>query len=115
MLAEPVSLGVTAVLVGFVHCICGPDHYVPFVAMSRVGLWSLRKTLMITLVCGLGHVLGSAVIGFIGIGVGLIIWQLEAQSLQSTLETAESMRGDIAGWLLLAFGVAYALWGCVQA
>jgi hypothetical protein len=102
MLAELIPLGVTAVSVGFVHCVCGPDHYVPFVAMSRVGLWSLRKTLLITLVCGMGHVAGSAVIAFIGIALGLILSQLQA---------FESIRGDIAAWLLFGFGLLYMLWG----
>src|SRR5688572_7766280 len=115
MFAELVSLGVPAVSIGFVHCICGPDHYVPFVAMSRVGLWSLRKTLFITFLCGIGHVLGSAVIGFIGIGLGLIVWQLQAQAIESTLGNAESIRGDLAGWMLLGFGVIYTVWGLYRA
>lgn len=115
MFAELVSLGVPAVSIGFVHTFCGPDHYVPFVAMSRVGLWSLRKTLVITVLCGIGHVLGSAVIGFIGIGLGLIVWQLQAQSIESTLGSAESFRGDLAGWLLLGFGILYTLWGLYRA
>jgi nickel/cobalt exporter len=115
MYAELVSLGLPAVSIGFVHCVCGPDHYVPFVAMSRVGLWSLRKTLLITFLCGIGHVLGSAVIGFIGIGLGLIVWQLQAQAIESTLGNAESIRGDLAGWMLLAFGVVYTVWGLYRA
>jgi nickel/cobalt exporter len=115
MFAELVALGVPAVSIGFVHCVCGPDHYVPFVAMSRVGLWSLRKTLVITILCGIGHVLGSAVIGFIGIGLGLIVWQLQSQSIEATLGNAESVRGDLAGWMLLGFGIIYAVWGLYRA
>ncbi|MGE3779412.1 MAG: hypothetical protein AB7F89_19650 [Pirellulaceae bacterium] len=106
MLTELISLGVPAVSIGFVHCVCGPDHYVPFVAMSRVGLWSLRKTLWITVLCGVGHVFGSAVIAFIGIALGLIVSQLEG---------FESVRGDIAAWMLLAFGVLYTVWGLYHA
>lgn len=106
MLAELISLGLPAVSIGFVHCVCGPDHYVPFVAMSRVGLWSLRKTLMITILCGVGHVLGSVVIGFIGIALGLIVSQLQG---------AESIRGNIAAWMLLGFGTLYTVWGLYYA
>lgn len=106
MFAELLSLGLPAVAIGFVHCVCGPDHYVPFVAMSRVGLWSLRKTLLITFLCGVGHVIGSAAIGFIGISLGLIVSQLQG---------AESVRGDIAAWMLFGFGVAYTLWGLYHA
>lgn len=100
------SLSIAAAWTGFVHCICGPDHYVPFVAMSRVGAWSLRKTLVITVLCGLGHVIGSALIGFIGIALGLIVFQLEQ---------AESIRGDIAAWGLFGFGAVYTLIGLVHA
>ena len=74
--------------------------------MSRVGLWSLRKTLLITALCGVGHVAGSALLGFIGIALGLILFQLE---------TAEQIRGNLAGWLLLGFGAIYFGWGLVFA
>jgi hypothetical protein len=106
MFAELISLGIPAVSIGFMHCLCGPDHYVPFVAMSRVGLWSLRKTLLITMLCGVGHVLGSVTLAFIGVALGLIL---------SQLEELESFRGDIAAWLLLGFGIAYTLWGIYHA
>lgn len=92
----------SAASIGFVHTLIGPDHYVPFVAMSRIGGWSNRKTLAITLLCGVGHVLSSVVVGFIGIGIGAVLANMEA---------FESRRGDIAGWLLLGFGLAYTIWG----
>ena len=103
------SLSIAAVTIGFVHCVGGPDHYVPFVAMSRVGLWSLRKTILITLLCGIGHVAGSALIGFIGIALGLIVFQLDG------LTAAESARGELAAWLLFGFGLVYCVWGIAYA
>ncbi len=106
MQADLGLLSATALATGFLHTLCGPDHYVPFVAMSRVGKWSLRKTIWITLLCGIGHVGSSVVLGFIGIALGLIVFQLE---------TIEEARGDVAGWLLLAFGLAYFAWGVVRA
>ncbi len=106
MTAELMALSGMAVSIGFFHCIFGPDHYVPFVAMSRVGVWSLRKTLFITVVCGIGHVLGSAVLGFVGIAAGVILFQLEA---------VELIRGDLAAWLLFGFGAAYMVWGLTHA
>jgi nickel/cobalt transporter (NicO) family protein len=106
MSPELLSLSLAAAWTGFVHCLCGPDHYVPFVAMSRVGAWSLRKTLVITFLCGIGHVLGSALIGFVGIALGLIVFQLEQ---------TESVRGDIAAWGLFGFGAVYTLIGIVHA
>ncbi len=106
MVAELGTLSLLAVTIGFIHCVSGPDHYVPFVAMSRVGSWSLRKTILITLLCGVGHVAGSALLGFIGIAVGIIVFQLE---------TAESLRGNLAAWLLVVFGIGYFLFGVVHA
>lgn len=106
MNADLGALSLAALSIGFVHTLFGPDHYVPFVAMSRVGGWSRRKTLIITLLCGLAHVGSSVVLGFIGLALGLIVFQLE---------TIEAQRGNVAGWLLIAFGVAYTTWGVVQA
>lgn len=106
MPAELATLSATAVSLGFIHTLFGPDHYVPFVAMARVGVWSMRKTLTITVLCGLGHIASSAVFGFIGIAWGVIVHQLES---------AESARGDIAAWMLTIFGLAYLIWGVVYA
>ncbi len=96
----------TAAVVGLVHTLLGPDHYVPFVAMSRVGKWSIRKTVLVTLLCGLAHVLSSVVLGFVGIALGIAVFKLEG---------VESVRGNIAGWLLTGFGLAYFVWGLRRA
>lgn len=106
MTADLGALSAAAVTIAFFHTLYGPDHYLPFVAMSRVGGWSLRKTLWVTLLCGVGHVASSVVLGFIGIAFGIVVLQLE---------TLESLRGDLAGWLLVAFGLTYFSWGVVQA
>lgn len=34
-------LCLAAVTVGAVHTALGPDHYIPFAAMSRIGRWSM--------------------------------------------------------------------------
>jgi len=101
-----ITLCGAAASIGFLHTLLGPDHYVPFVAMSRIGGWSLTRTLVITTVCGAGHVLGSILLGLIGIALGIGVFNLE---------TIESFRGDLAGWLLLAFGVVYFAWGVRRA
>jgi sulfite exporter TauE/SafE len=106
MNADLGALCIAAVSIAFFHTLYGPDHYLPFVAMSRVGDWSLRKTVTVTLLCGVGHVASSVVLGFIGIAFGVVVLQLE---------TLESLRGDLAGWLLLAFGLTYFTWGVVRA
>lgn len=92
--------------IGFFHTLLGPDHYIPFIAMSRARRWSLKRTVAITILCGVGHVLGSVVLGAIGIAVGVAVFKLE---------TVEAVRGDLAGWMMLAFGLAYLAWGIRQA
>lgn len=93
---------VTAATLAVGHTLAGPDHYVPFVAMSRAGGWTLRKTIIVTILCGLGHVLSSVVIGSLGAGFG---WAVEK------MVHIEGSRGAVAGWLLLGFGLAYMVWG----
>jgi nickel/cobalt transporter (NicO) family protein len=99
-------LAVSAFLVGVVHTLAGPDHYVPFMALSRARGWNLRKTLVVTAACGLGHVASSVLIVLAALGLGL--------SLDS-VEIAEAFRGNVAGWLLLGFGLAYMIWGLKHA
>jgi nickel/cobalt transporter (NicO) family protein len=91
-------LAFTAVSIGFLHTVLGPDHYLPFIVLSRSKGWSRKKTMLITFFCGLGHVLSSVVLGFIGIGVGLELKKVTA---------IESFRGNIAAWLFIAFGLVY--------
>jgi len=90
----------TAVTIGFIHTIVGPDHYIPFIVMGEARRWTIRRTMLITFLCGLGHVLSSVIVGFIGIGAGISL---------SKLEFFESFRGNIAAWLLIAFGLVYML------
>ncbi len=96
------TLLVTAALIGFLHTLFGPDHYLPFIMMSWARKWSSLKTGVITFLCGLGHIGSSIVLGIIGIALGLAVGKLEG---------VESGRGDIAAWLLMAFGLAYMVWG----
>ena len=96
----------SAATIGFVHTLLGPDHYVPFAAMSAARGWSLRRTLTITALCGLGHVLGSVAIGVVGIGIGMTV---------QSLEWVEGIRGNVAAWLLAGFGLAYMAWGLKRA
>ena len=91
-------LSFTAISIGFVHTILGPDHYLPFIVLSLAKKWSLRKTMIITFFCGIGHVLSSVILGLIGIAVGVSV---------SKLVAVESFRGNVAAWLFIAFGLVY--------
>lgn len=102
MSKEIIILLTTAATIGFTHTLIGPDHYLPFIVLSKARKWSALKTSSVTFLCGLGHVLSSIILGFIGIFLGVAIFKLEA---------IEASRGDIAAWLLIAFGLAYFIWG----
>lgn len=103
---EILLLCVTAATIGFFHTLFGPDHYVPFIMMSKAGKWSKIKTIWVTFFCGIGHVLSSVVLGLIGIAAGIAL---------EKLEFIESFRGEIAGWVLIAFGFLYMVWGLKKA
>src|SRR5437879_4637524 len=74
-LLDPLTLA--AMSIAFFHTVLGPDHYVPFVAMSRAGRWSLAKTTIVTLLCGIGHVGSSAILGVVGVGLGVAVFKLK--------------------------------------
>jgi sulfite exporter TauE/SafE len=106
MTAEIAMLALSAAAIAFVHTILGPDHYLPFVAMAKSRGWSLARTLRITLFCGMGHLAGSVVLGALGIALGLQL---------SSITWLESVRGDLAAWVLIGFGLAYTAWGLRRA
>lgn len=96
-------LGAT-VTIALVHSL-GPDHWMPFVMIGKANKWSRRKLILVSFVSGLGHVGSSILLGGIGIALGIV-----------TMMTAvESSRSSIAVFLLIGFGVAYALWGLKRA
>jgi sulfite exporter TauE/SafE len=97
---------ITASSIAFIHTVVGADHYLVFVAMGKARSWGLTKTLRVTLACGLGHVMSSIIIGAIGILMGAQL---------ASLVRIEGLRGNIAGWALLAFGLVYFAWGMKQA
>ncbi len=102
----PWSLLVAALGIGVTHTLLGPDHYLPFIMLARARGWSRWRTIVITAVCGVGHVGSSVLLGTLGIAFGFAIGHLEL---------TESGRGNVAAWAMVAFGAAYALWGARHA
>ena len=95
----------TAISIGFLHTLIGVDHALPFVALGKARGWNLTKTLVLTALCGIGHVAGSVIIGAIGIGFGVAL---------ETLEIIEGFRGEVTAWLIIGFGLTYATWWFIQ-
>ena len=54
-----------------VHTLLGIDHSLPLAALGRARGWALGRTLLVTGVCGAGHVASSVVLGAAGVGLGV--------------------------------------------
>ena len=93
-------LFLSAASLGFVHTILGPDHYLPFIVLSKARQWSSTKTMWITFVSGVGHVGSSILIGMFGIALGISL---------NKLEYFEAFRGELVGWMLFTFGIGYTI------
>jgi ABC-type nickel/cobalt efflux system permease component RcnA len=98
------SLSILAAAAGvaFLHTVLGPDHYLPFIVLARARSWTTTRTLVVTAACGLGHVGSSVLLGGLGVAFGVAVGHIEG---------VEGGRGDLAAWALVAFGLAYAVWG----
>lgn len=106
MTSTLIALAFTAITISFFHTASGPDHYLPFIVLSRSRKWSRLKTIILTITCGLGHVLSSVVLGLGGLFLG---WQL------NKLSWLQDVRGNVSSWALLGFGVIYLIYGLRQA
>ncbi len=106
MQTEMEILIIAAITVASLHTLTGPDHYLPFIALSKSRGWSVSKTVGWTIICGSGHVLSSALLALCGATLG---WSL------SKIGWLENIRGGIAGWVMLLFGFCYGVWGIYRA
>ncbi len=96
------ALIVSAILTGVIHTAAGPDHYLPFVAISKSRNMGWFKTLMWTILCGVGHV-GSAIL----LAAGFLLF---AELLtESRLEFLEEWRGNLAAYAMIGMGAAVLL------
>ena len=106
MIALSLPLLGAAAAVAFMHTALGPDHYLPFLMLSRARGWSRARTLAVTIGCGIAHVGSSVALGMIGLAIGAGLgW----------VQRVEGVRGDWAAWALVGLGSAYALWGIRRA
>ena len=92
----------TAAVIALGHTVLGVDHYLPFVALARARSWTYPKMATIVVICGIGHVASSIMLGVVGLALGRALESMQA------IETA---RGDLASLLMIAFGLVYMVWG----
>ena len=79
-----------------------PDHWLPFVLVSRAERWGLRHTIWLTTLSGLLHVVVS-----VAIAISLV---LAGRGAESVLQWLEASAEALSGWILVVFGVAYMCW-----
>jgi len=91
----------TTVSLALMHTLIGPDHYLPFIVISKARKWSMKKTIWFTALCGIGHVGSSVLLGLIGIALGTAVGKLEF---------LDGVRGSIISWLFASFGLLYMVW-----
>jgi hypothetical protein len=89
------TVAVTGFTIAFLHAAI-PTHWLPFVLTARAQKWSRGKTLGVTALAGTGHVLFTAVLGF------LVAWLGFAIS-----DRVGAWFPRIAGGAVLAFGLFY--------
>lgn len=99
------ALVIATISIAVVHSFA-PDHWLPFVMMGKAQKWSKPKLSIVAFIAGLGHVGSSIVLGAIGIFLGITSIKLQG---------VEATRGEIGIYLLIGFGIAYALWGIKHA
>lgn len=91
------TIALTGFTVAFLHAAI-PTHWLPFVLTARVQKWNRAKTLFVTALAGSGHVLFTAILGFLVAWFGI------------------ALNDKIGGWFpwiagnaLLLFGLYYVL------
>ena len=93
----------TAATVGAIHSLA-PDHWVPFAALARARNWSALRTARLAVVCALGHVTASAILGVLALLIG-----------REAVEAFGSTLASTAPLMLIAFGLVYMLWALWRA
>lgn len=92
-----IPIAATGFTVAFLHAAI-PTHWLPFVLTARVQKWNRAKTLLVTALAGSGHVLFTAVLGF------LVAWFGIALS-----DKVGGWFPWIAGGALICFGLYYVI------
>src|SRR5882757_2228500 len=58
------TIAATGFTVAFLHAAI-PTHWLPFVLVARARSWSRAKTMTVTIIAGLGHVLLTTLLGLV--------------------------------------------------
>ena len=92
---ESLVLAATAAMVAATHTLI-PDHWLPYVAMSRAKGWSIRKAMWVTGIGAAIHLVSTAILG-------VLLGFIGASAITGISEKADL----ISGFLLLMFGLYF--------
>lgn len=100
MITNNVYMVSIAAVIGIVHVLMGPDHYLPISSVAAARGWDRKKTIAYTLLCGVLHVgaAGSLSMGGVFLGKSVI-----------NLTKIEHWRTELACWGLITLGLVYAV------
>ena len=96
------TLVIAAASLGVLHTLMGPDHYLPFIAISGARKWTVKKTAWVTGICGFIHIALAFLIGILGLRLGEGLFRLKG---------IEGFMSSIFGWLLISVGILYLVIG----
>jgi hypothetical protein len=94
---NPVSIFVTAAIVGIVH-MSAPDHWATLGVLAKTGRWTSQRLVRLSLLTGVGHVTLSIVLGFV---------LVEVSSLFSSLYSSYFTETAAAVMVVAGFYVAF--------
>jgi hypothetical protein len=98
MQSEMEILIIAAITVAGLHTLTGPDHYLPFIALSKSRNWSVSKTIGWTIICGSGHVLSSVLLGLGRRCIGLVAVKIK---LIRKYSWGHCRLGNVVVWFML--------------
>ncbi|OIO38299.1 MAG: hypothetical protein AUJ71_03345 [Candidatus Omnitrophica bacterium CG1_02_49_16] len=98
------ALFISVFAVGALHALA-PDHWLPFVMISKAEAWSHRRLAWWVFLAGLAHVTAAFLIGLGGIFLGITFNQITH---------LENIRGGLFSFMLIGFGLTYVIWALKQ-
>jgi cytochrome c biogenesis protein CcdA len=95
-------LALSAAFVGFVHSL-SPGHWLPVVLLVKARKWDLAQAAFAAAVAASGHIFVSLGLGLVGSFIGTAFFSPYLHEIEEN-----------AGWILIVFGVAYAVYSRFQ-
>lgn len=92
------AIALSAAFVGFIHSL-SPGHWLPVVLIVKARRWGHFHAALASLIAASGHILVSVSLGIIASLVGNRFFEDHLHEVEEN-----------AGWILIAFGIFYALY-----